>query len=135
VGGARIRREGKDAVILTWGPLVPAAIDAANALNDDDIATAVVDLRWLNPLDMQTIDRIVRASEGRVLVAHEANVTGGFGAEVAARVQEHHFDYLDAPVRRVGVPDSRIPSAPALQRALIPDAEGIATAVRTLVNG
>ena len=64
---------------------------------------------------------------------HEANVTGGFGAEIAARIGEQLFDYLDAPVARLGAPDTRIPSAPALQAALLPDAAAIVRAATTLL--
>jgi 2-oxoisovalerate dehydrogenase E1 component len=131
VGGARVHGEGADIVLLTWGALVPQVVEAADRLARQDVDATVVDLRWLNPLDDETIERVVRAGSGRVLVAHEANVTGGFGAEVAARIQEQHFDYLDQPVARLGVPDSRIPSAPALQRALLPDADAV---VRTVVD-
>jgi 2-oxoisovalerate dehydrogenase E1 component len=82
----------------------------------------VVDLRWLRPLDDDTIDAVVRQCHGRVIVAHEANLTGGFGAEVAARISERHFGTLTAPVRRIGAPDVRIPAAPVLQEAVLPSA-------------
>jgi 2-oxoisovalerate dehydrogenase E1 component len=132
VGGARVRREGSDLVLLTWGTMVPQALAAAERLAEAGTEAAVVDLRWLNPVDDETIERVVRGSEGRVLVVHEANVTGGFGAELAARIHERHFDFLDHPVVRLGVPDSRIPAAPSLQRALLPDADAIVRAARAL---
>jgi 2-oxoisovalerate dehydrogenase E1 component len=135
VGGARVRREGADVVVLTWGTMVPQALAAAERLAADGVEACVVDLRWLDPLDDETIERVVRASAGRVLVVHEANLTGGFGAEVAARVHERHFDYLDAPVARLGAPDTRMPSAPSLQRALLPDADAIVRTVRALATG
>jgi 2-oxoisovalerate dehydrogenase E1 component len=132
VGGARVHREGPDAAILTWGPMLPHVLEAAERLAERGVEASVVDLRWLNPLDDETIEAVVRAGSGTVLVAHEANLTGGFGAEIAARIQERHFDYLDQPVARVGTPDSRIPSAPALQRALLPNAQTIAETVAEL---
>jgi len=122
--GARLRRSGGDAAIVTWGTMVAPALAAAERLAAEGVEVAVLDLRWLAPLDVEAIAELVVAS-GRVLVLHEANVTGGFGAEVAARVHEVGFDALDAPVVRLGAPDTRIPSAPALQRALIPDVEAI----------
>jgi 2-oxoisovalerate dehydrogenase E1 component len=133
IGGARVHREGDDAVLLTWGTMVADVVQAAEQLAAQGINVAVADLRWLNPLDEPTIARLVRSSRGRVLIAHEANVTGGFGAELAARIQSDHFDYLDAPVARLGVPDSRIPSAPALQQALLPDAADVVRALETLL--
>jgi 2-oxoisovalerate dehydrogenase E1 component len=123
--GARLRREGSDLAIVTWGTMVAPALAAAERLAARDVAAAVLDLRWLRPLDDDAIADVVAAASGRVLVLHEANVTGGFGAEVASRIHEAHFDLLDAPVARLGAPDVRIPSAPALQRALIPDVEAI----------
>lgn len=134
VGGARVHREGDDVVLLSWGAIVHEVIEAAARLAQEGVEATVVDLRWLNPLDDETIERVVRAGSGRVLVVHEANLTGGFGAEIAARIQERHFDYLDQPVARLGVPDSRIPSAPSLQRALLPDADAIVGAVRALMT-
>jgi 2-oxoisovalerate dehydrogenase E1 component len=135
VGGARVRRAGGDVVILTWGTMVPHALEAAERLAADGIEAGVTDLRWLRPLDDETIARVIRGSAGRVLVVHEANVTGGFGAEIAARIHERHFDDLDAPVARLGAPDVRMPSAPSLQRALLPDADAIARAARALAGG
>jgi 2-oxoisovalerate dehydrogenase E1 component len=134
LGGAHHVRNGHDAAIITWGATRHPALLAAEALAGDDLDVAVLDLRWLAPLDDEAIAAVVADSGGRVVVAHEANVTGGFGAEVAARIMEQHFDRLDAPVLRVGAPDVRIPSAPALQQEVVPDAETISAAVRRLVN-
>jgi 2-oxoisovalerate dehydrogenase E1 component len=133
VGGARVRRRGGDLTILTWGALAPSVLEAGELLAAEGVEATIVDLRWLNPLDDETIEAVVRAGSGRVLVAHEANLTGGFGAEIAARIQSRHFEYLDAPVSRLGVDDSRIPSAPALQRALVPDAAAVVAAARELL--
>jgi pyruvate/2-oxoglutarate/acetoin dehydrogenase E1 component len=127
LGGARERREGRDVALIAWGRTALHAQEAAERLARQGIDATVVDLRWLAPLDDDAIARAVQRT-GRVLVAHEANVTGGFGAEIAARIGERHFDDLDAPVRRIGTRDSRIPPAPALQAALLPSAEGIAQA-------
>jgi 2-oxoisovalerate dehydrogenase E1 component len=131
VGGARVRREGGDLAIFSWGPTVLAAEKAANALAGRGIDAAVVDLRWLAPLDDEAIAAAVQRTN-RVLVAHEANLTGGFGAEIAARIGERHFGDLDAPVRRVGAPDVRIPPTPALQEALLPSAASIERAAERL---
>lgn len=126
VGGARVYSEGPDLTILSWGGLVPQVVAAGKELAAQGVSASIVDLRWLTPLDDETIASLVRGGDGRVLVAHEANLSGGFGAEVAARIHERHFDYLDQPVRRIGLPDTRIPAAPSLSRALLPDSQRIA---------
>ena len=131
VGGARVRREGGDLAIVSWGPTALAAEEAADALAGRGIEVTVVDLRWLAPLDDEAIAAAVERTN-RVLVAHEANLTGGFGAEIAARIGERHFGELDAPVRRVGAPDVRIPPTPALQGALLPSAASIERAAERL---
>jgi 2-oxoisovalerate dehydrogenase E1 component len=130
VGGARLRRLGADALIVTWGRMTKHALDAADQLAADGINAGVLDLRWLAPLDMSSVVSAVQATAGPVVVAHEANVTGGFGGEVAARISEACFDHLRRPVRRVGLPDTRVASAPVLQQAILPSAERIADAVR-----
>jgi 2-oxoisovalerate dehydrogenase E1 component len=135
VGGARLRRDGSALTIISWGPMLHRALAAADQLAESGIDAAVLDLRWLNPLDDDAIADAVRRGNGRVLVAHEANVTGGFGAEVAARISERHFGDLAAPVARVGAPDVRLPSAPALQRAVVPNADWIVSAAHALLDG
>ena len=132
VGGARLRRPGDDLAILTWGQVQHSVLEAAHALAGDGISAAVLDLRWLAPLDDAAIERLVTRTN-RVLVVHEANVTGGFGAELVARITERHFDELDAPPARLGAPDVRFPSAPSLQNALLPSARAIADAARTVL--
>jgi 2-oxoisovalerate dehydrogenase E1 component len=132
--GARIRRNGTDVAILTWGPMLHRALAAADILAEQGHQARVVDLRWLSPLDDDTIDAAVRECGGRVVVAHQANLTGGFGAEIAARIGERHFGHLAAPVRRVGAPDVRIPAAPALQDAVLPSAGQLARAARELLT-
>lgn len=132
--GARIHRPGSDLAILTWGPMLHRALAAAGQLSAAGREACVVDLRWLRPLDDETIDAVVRQCHGRVIVAHEANLTGGFGAEVAARISERHFGTLTAPVRRVGAPDVRIPAAPALQREVLPSAAWLVDAAQELLS-
>jgi 2-oxoisovalerate dehydrogenase E1 component len=132
--GARTHRDGSDVAIITWGSMVHEAIDAANILADNAIQASILDLRWLRPLDDAAIAEVVRAAGGRVVVAHEANLTAGFGAEVAAHITERHFDILAAPVTRVGLNDLRMPSAPALQAAVLPRAADIVDAARKLAE-
>lgn len=128
--GARQHREGANLTILTWGAILHDVLDAADDLAVEGIHATVIDLRWLRPLDDETIARAVIAGGGRILVVHEATTSGGFGAEVAARISERHFDALVGPVRRLGTPDVRMPSAPSLQAALLPTRTSIAVAAR-----
>lgn len=128
--GARVRRQGGDAAIITWGSMVAPALEAAETLAAEGLQVSVLDLRWLRPLDDEAIADIVRAAKGRVLVVHEAVRTGGFGAEIAARIGERHFDELAGPVYRIATPDIRMPSAPSLQESLVPRSADIADEVR-----
>jgi 2-oxoisovalerate dehydrogenase E1 component len=134
VGGATIRQRGADLAIITWGTMTTKAEEAAELLAMEGIAASVLDLRWLSPLDEQAITETVVSAGGRVLVVHEANKTGGFGAEVAARIAERLFGELDAPIVRLGAEDVRIPSAPALQAAVIPQVGSIVEAARQLAS-
>ncbi len=134
VGGARQRRDGRDLLIVSWGRMANDAVEAAAQLARDGIEAAVLDLRWLAPLDEKSIASALSRSSGKVLIVHEANLTGGFGSEIAARVVERHFSELDAPVRRIGLPDVRVPAAPTLQAALLPSVATIADAARDLAR-
>lgn len=122
--GAKLRRAGKDLVIISWGSMVHEALAAAQTLADQGHEVGVLDLRWLAPLDDDAIAAAVDAC-GRVLVVHEANQTMGFGAEIVARVAERFSTKLKSPVRRLGTPDTRIPASPILQSALLPRADAI----------
>ena len=114
--------------------MVIEAEAAAEQLAAEGIDAAVLDLRWLTPLDDRELYELAKELR-RVLVVHEANLTGGFGAEVAARVAENAFGELVAPVMRLATPDVRMPAAPALQAALLPSRRTIADAVGKLVAG
>ncbi|MGD9946312.1 MAG: thiamine pyrophosphate-dependent enzyme [Burkholderiaceae bacterium] len=127
--GARLRREGSDVLIISWGAMVHEALAAAELLADSGSSAAVLDLRWLCPLDMNAIVKQARAC-GRVMIVHEANQTGGFGAEIAARIHEECGDALKAPVVRLGTPDVRMPASPLLQQTLLPGRQRIAALVR-----
>ncbi len=122
--GARIARAGKDITIVTWGSMLSQALAAAEQLAEQGISAEVINARWVAPFDWETLDESV-AKTKRLLIVHEANVTGGFGAEIAARTQERHFLNLSAPVKRLGAPDVRMPAAPHLQNAVIPGSEQI----------
>jgi 2-oxoisovalerate dehydrogenase E1 component len=134
VGGARFRREGSSLAIITWGAMVHRALEAADTLAESGIEATVLDLRWINPIDDEALARAVQLGCGRILVVHEANRTGGLGAEIAARIAEAHMARLHAPVARLATPDTRIPAAPVLQRSLIPGPAAIAEAARAVAS-
>jgi 2-oxoisovalerate dehydrogenase E1 component len=131
IGAAHRAREGKDLAIIAWGSSVLEALDAAETLKRDGIDAAVLNLRWLAPLDEAAILSLVQECRGRALVVHEANRTGGVGAEVAARITEKQ---RGAIVHRLATPDVRIPAAPVLQAELLPKADAIAAAARVLAK-
>lgn len=133
VGGARVARPGGDVTVVSWSRMVGEALGAAERLADRGIAAEVIDLRWLSPLDLDPVLASVERT-GRLVIAHEANVTGGFGAEIAARIAREGFWSLNAPIVRVGLPDLRVPAAPTLNAELVPDAGRIEAAVVELVE-
>jgi 2-oxoisovalerate dehydrogenase E1 component len=130
-GRARIAREGRDITVVTWGSGVHRALTAAGRVEASGISVEVIDLRTIVPLDEETVMASVRRT-GRALVVHEAIRTGGFGGEVAARIADEAFDYLDAPVRRVAALDSFCPFAPSLEAAVLPSTEDIELEIRSL---
>ncbi|AYY13932.1 transketolase [Actinobacteria bacterium YIM 96077] len=134
IGGARWHRTGTDLAILTWGATLGQCLEAAEVLSGDGVEASVLDLRWLSPLDDDAIDEAVTSSGGTVLIVHEANVTAGFGAEVAARIRERHPEMGRASVTRLGAPDVRIPAAPNLQHALMPSVERIVEQARVVTK-
>jgi pyruvate/2-oxoglutarate/acetoin dehydrogenase E1 component len=133
LGGSRRLRAGADVTVVSWSRMACEAARAADLLGEEGIGAEVIDLRWLSPLDLDLVLASIERT-GRLLVAHEANLTGGFGAEIAARAVEQGFWALDAPVERVATPDVRLPAAPVLQEALLPNAARIAAAARRLLQ-
>ena len=134
MGGSRIVAPGTDATVVTWGTMVGQALLARDQLLDQGVSVEVVDLRWLQPLDLgPAIDSVSKTGFG--VVAHEANLTGGFGGEVVTRITHDAFDALRAPMIRVGAPDVHMPAAPALQAAVVPTHEDIVSAVLAARSG
>ena len=128
LGKAAIRRPGRDVTVVALSRMVGEALAAAEDLAAEGIEVEVIDPRTLVPLDLETIVESVRRTN-RLVVAHEAVLHGGFGAEVAAAVQHAAFDDLDAPVERVGAPFQPIPLSPPLEDAYLPGAAEIRSAV------
>jgi 2-oxoisovalerate dehydrogenase E1 component len=126
VGKARLHQSGSDIAIITWGPMLHQALAAAEVLAAQGKQAAVLDLRWLSPLDETALVAAARSASGKVLIVHEAVRSGGFGGEVAMRLQELWGHDSALKVRRLTTPDVRIPAAPHLQAALIPNAADIA---------
>ena len=133
IGKARIARPGTDVTLIAYSAMVQSALEAAQSLAASGVSVEVIDLRTLVPLDMATIAASVSKTH-RALVAHEAVLNGGVGAEIAARIGAELFDELDAPVLRVGCPFAPIPFAPELERALLPGSRDIEHAVRQMLG-
>jgi pyruvate/2-oxoglutarate/acetoin dehydrogenase E1 component len=132
IGKARVAREGRDVSIITYAATVWKALEAAEQLErEDGLSVEVLDLRSLAPLDDEAIFTTVR-NTNRVLVVHEDTRTGGIAGEITARVNEHAFEWLDAPVLRVTAADVPLPYAPALEDYVLPQTADIVHAARTL---
>lgn len=130
-GRARIVREGSDCTLIATLAMVERAMQAAERLERDGISVEVIDPRTIKPLDVETIFESVRKTN-RAVVVHEAPLFGGFGGEIAAAIQEHAFDWLDAPVARIGAPEMPVPYNDRLERQYIPDTARIAEAVKSV---
>jgi pyruvate dehydrogenase E1 component beta subunit len=131
-GQAEVKREGSDLTIIAYSIMVTRALEAAEKLKGEGIECEVIDPRTLKPLDEQTIISSV-SKTGRVLIVHEAPITGGFGGELAALIAgSEAFDYLDAPIRRLAGRNIPIPYNRILERATVPQVEEIEAEARKL---
>ncbi len=132
-GKAKVTREGTDVSIITFGALVERSRQAAKQLEKDGISAEILDLRSLAPYDWEAIVKTVKKTN-RVLVAHEDSISFGYGAEIAARIGNELFEYLDAPVRRVGATDTFVAYAPQVEDYILPQAHDVETAVAELMK-
>jgi 2-oxoisovalerate dehydrogenase E1 component len=128
-GKATLRRDGADLIVVTWGALVQRTLVAAQQAEKDGISVAVLDLRTIMPYDWTSIAAQVQRTS-RVVIAHEDQITCGFGAEIAARIAGELFEHLDAPVRRVGALDVPVAYSPILEEAILPQTADILEAIR-----
>jgi len=128
-GRASLRREGDHVLVVTWGALVQRTLVAAHQAEKDHISVAVLDLRTIAPYDWETIAAHVKRTN-RVVVAHEDQLTCGFGAELAARIGGELFEHLDAPVKRVGALDAPVAYCPDLEEAILPQSSDVLKAIR-----
>lgn len=131
LGTARIVRSGKDLSIITYGAMVQVAQDAAERLAQEGIDVEIIDLRTLVPLDEELVIESVKRTS-KVLLLHEDTRTGGLAGELAARISENIFEYLDAPIVRVTAPDTPVPYSPPLEEAFLPNADKVIQKARWL---
>jgi pyruvate dehydrogenase E1 component beta subunit len=133
-GSADVKRPGTDVTVVAIAAMVNKALGVAERLAEEGISVEVIDPRTLVPLDAQSIVESVEKT-GRLVIAEEGCLTGGFGAEVAAIVSKEAFDHLDAPIERVAARDTPVPFAPKLEETVIPGEDRIEEAVRAVVGG
>ena len=133
IGKARIHREGEDVTVIATGRLVHESLKAAEQAAEDGISVEVFDPRTLQPLDEDALIASVKKTN-RAVVAHEAVTRMGWGAEVAAVVQEKAFDYLDAPIARVGAKFTPIPFAPVMEEWVVPHVKDVLAAIKKTVG-
>jgi len=132
IGQASVVREGTHVSVVAIGRMVPEALKAAETLSGEGISLEVIDPRSISPFDTATVVESVRKTN-RALVVHEAVEFAGIGAEITAQIQYEAFDYLDAPIIRLGAPYCPVPFSPVLEAAYVPDAARIADGARRLV--
>ena len=130
-GRASVVRDGADVTVITWGALVQRSLLAAQQAEKDGLSVAVIDLRSIIPYDWDTIAAYTRKTN-RVIVAHEDQLTAGFGAEIAARISQELFAHLDAPVTRVAALDCPVAYAPVLEEVILPGSADVLKAIRTV---
>jgi len=127
-GKSAVRREGTDVTVITWGALVQRSLVAAQQAEKEGVSTMVVDLRTISPFDWHGVADAVRKTS-RVVIAHEDQLTCGFGAEIAARIASDLFSHLDAPVKRVGALDAPVAYHPDLEEAILPGSAQVLQAI------
>ena len=133
LGRAKVRRPGTDLTFVTYGAQVWTCMEAADQLAEDGIEAEVVDLRTLVPFDQDTVLESVKKT-GRVVIVHEAQLTSGFGGEIAAQIADQAFFWLDAPVKRVAYADRPVPYAKNLEQALLPTVDKVLAAAQTVLD-
>jgi pyruvate dehydrogenase E1 component beta subunit len=131
IGKAKIAREGGDVTIVAWSMGMSYALKAVDELAKENIAAEVIDLRTIRPMDTETVVNSVKKT-GRIVTVEEGWQQSGVGAEIAARVMEHAFDYLDAPVTRVSGKDVPMPYAANLEKLALPSVAEVVAAAKAV---
>ena len=132
IGVADIKKQGKDVTLISYSYLIHKCLNVANKLEKEGISVEVVDPRTLSPLDKDTILNSVKKT-GRVVIAHEAHLQGGFGAEIAAIIADEGFEYLDAPIKRVAAKNVPIPFPSVLEDVVLPQEADIEKAIKEIL--
>ena len=133
-GKAKVVHPGTDLTVITYGAVVPRALQAAQRLDrEQGVKIELIDLRSLNPYDWETIAASIQKTN-RVIVAYEDTLSWGYGAEIAARIAEELFEHLDAPVRRVAAKDTFIAYQPVLESAILPQVQDLYLAMKEVVE-
>lgn len=132
IGKGDIKKEGTDVTIIAYGAMVQQALEASNMLEKEGVSAEVLDPRTILPLDEEIILKSVEKT-GKVVIVHEAPVTGGFGGEIAALLADKGLDFLEAPVKRVGAHFCPVPSSPEMEKFYLPNASKIVTAIREIL--
>jgi pyruvate dehydrogenase E1 component beta subunit len=133
IGKADVKRKGEDVTIVAISKMVIESIEAAKELEKEGISAEVVDPRTLKPLDFETIAESVKKTN-RVVIVNEAFRSGAIASDIAAKIQQDCFDYLDAPIIRVTAPDVHIPYSPALEPLWLPNKHKIIEAVKSILK-
>ncbi|HET9209676.1 MAG TPA: alpha-ketoacid dehydrogenase subunit beta [Thermoanaerobaculia bacterium] len=133
IGQARLAREGRDLSVITYGAMLQVALEAAGRLEAEGIDLEVLDLRTIKPLDQEAILATVRKTS-RVIVLTEEQLTGSVAGEVAARISQNAFEWLDGPVHRLCCPDTPVPYSPTLEEAYLPNVDKLVAKVRELAS-
>ncbi len=133
MGKARLVQEGRHVTVITYGAMVYVALEAAETLAKENLEVEIIDLRCLLPLDEEMVLTSVRKTN-RAILLHEDTRTAGFGAELAARLTEKTFDYLDAPIVRIAAPECPVPFSPPLEKAFLPNAGQVIACARQLAT-
>ena len=133
LGKADVKKEGEDLTVVAVSAMVPKALSAAKALEEEGVSVEVIDPRTIVPLDKETIVDSVKKT-GKLITAEYSHKRGGVGAEISAIIMEEAFDYLDAPVLRVASPDIPVPVSPPLERLTMPDVEDIISTARKIIG-
>ncbi len=132
IGKGDIKRAGEDVTIVTYGRGVEWSLDAAETLAREGVSCEVIDVRWLRPLDLPLIFQSFKKTN-RCVIVEESLPFYSFGSEIAAQLQEHMFDYMDAPIKRVSAMDVPLPYAKEIELMALPDAHKVVAAVKEII--